>query len=1220
MGNMRPTGSKGQSLVPFLLVAAATLLFTGSARADTCTWTGGSTAWKTPGNWTGCTTAPNYPDTGDIAIINNTSNDPVIGAADTITLSGLTINASSVVTVSGTLILQGNSGGAGNLTVNSGGHLNWQSGSMSGSGTTTINSGGFLDLNTSTRFLDGRTLTNNGTATHSGPGYLYLANGGVFANAGTFDAQNDYGMYPSGSPAGTFSNSGTFKRTTSLNLYTVNTPFTNSGTVDVQSGTVDFSGVGSQTHSGPFTASGGTLKFSNGTHTFNSGANISGATVIFQGGSETINSTYNVTGTTTVGFPNPLTFSPSSTVTSVGTDLVIQGGTTNFNSGSTIAPSTIELTGGTLAGSDTINVSGVFTFTSGTILGSGPFNANGGIDMTGGGTRTVDGKTLHNGGTATMSGVGYLYLANGAVFDNKAGKTFEVQSDYGIYPSGNPAGSIANAGTFTRTTSSGLFTVNVPITNTGSVTVTSGTLTFSGSGSQTSSGTWDSTGGTLRFSTGTFTFNGAISGTNVAFDSGQETINSTYNLTGTTTFAGGNPTTFPAASTITSLGGTVVVSGGTVNLNSGSPLSIGTLTMTGGTMSGSDAITVTGHFTFNGGTLSGSGAFTAGDIEMSSGTRTVDTKTFHNTGSAVLSGFGYLYLANSAVWDNKATATFDAQNDYGIYPSGSPGGTFNNLGTFQRTSSGGTFYINAPFNNTGTVDVQTGVLNVSGSNYTQTAGTTKLDGGNLAGGFSPPISIQGGTLVGSGIIDGNVSVSSTGQLSPGNSPGEISMPNNHTLTFANPGVYNVDINGTSPGFDFDRVLISGAATLGGELKVNLGYSPALGDTFTILTHASRTGTFSKLTLPSAGAGLGWDLSYTNTQTTLTIQNLLPFFPMKVDAHSGAGTSSDVNGVLEPGETVAVEPNWQNVTESNIASTGTASNAAGPAGATYSLTDTSGDYGTITANSAKDCFTATGNCYQFQVSAPATRPGGLAHWDASFKETLTGGTNKTWMLHVGDSFADVPRSQSFYSKIETLLHTGITGGCDATHYCPTSPVNRGQMAIFIAKGIAGGGANVPTSGLAGGQPYDCSPGGTSLFTDVAPTAIYCKHVHYIAAQNVTLGCSATQFCPNTNLTRQEMAIFIAKAIVAPGGGPAVPLVYGPDPITGSSYNCNFGGNIHFTDVPAGSVACKHVHFLWAKGIIAGCSLTLYCPAGGITRDAMSKFLVNAFSLLLYGPVP
>ena len=330
----------------------------------------------------------------------------------------------------------------------------------------------------------------------------------------------------------------------------------------------------------------------------------------------------------------------------------------------------------------------------------------------------------------------------------------------------------------------------------------------------------------------------------------------------------------------------------------------------------------------------------------------------------------------------------------------------------------------------------------------------------------------------------------------------------------------------------------------------------------------------------------------------------------------SASDSDGNGILEPGEAVIVRPSWKNTGASAILLHGGATNFTGPAGPTYSIRVGLANYATIDPGGVHEC-TASGFCYQLALSDPVSRP--MAHWDAAFDERMTGNFRKTWTLHVGDSFTDVPRSQPFYKKIETLFHTGITTGCTATTYCPASPVSRSQMAIFLGRGIAGGGAAVPVSGTVGAQPYNCVAGGTSVFSDVPPTDIACKSIHYIAAQNVTLGCGTGTYCPAGNVTRLEMASFIAKAVVAPGGGAAIPTTYGPDPVTGFSYSCNAGSpNVHFVDVPATDVFCKHVHFLWAKGIIAGCTGTQYCPTQNVTRDAMAKFLSNAFNLLLYGP--
>ncbi len=325
--------------------------------------------------------------------------------------------------------------------------------------------------------------------------------------------------------------------------------------------------------------------------------------------------------------------------------------------------------------------------------------------------------------------------------------------------------------------------------------------------------------------------------------------------------------------------------------------------------------------------------------------------------------------------------------------------------------------------------------------------------------------------------------------------------------------------------------------------------------------------------------------------------------------------TDLNGVLEPGEAAVVVPAWSNDGSTFVALNGTVPGLDGPSGPTYTLLDSAASYGSMPPNTLATCNDGNSNpCYAVQISG--TRP--ATHWDASFRENLSVGGAQTWKLHLGDSFSDVPRSHPFYKKIETLLHNGVTAGCTTTQYCPSATIPRDQMGIFLAKVLAGDGSFVPSTGTLNGQAYSCSAGGVSRFSDVAPTDAFCKHVHFIAARNVTLGCGPTTYCPSQAVTRDAMASFIAKAIVAPGGGAAIPTSY-TDPGTGLSYSCDLGSpSVHFSDVPASHPFCKHIHYLWAKGVISGCTATTYCPTLPVTRDAMAKFIANGFGLELYGP--
>lgn len=50
------------------------------------------------------------------------------------------------------------------------------------------------------------------------------------------------------------------------------------------------------------------------------------------------------------------------------------------------------------------------------------------------------------------------------------------------------------------------------------------------------------------------------------------------------------------------------------------------------------------------------------------------------------------------------------------------------------------------------------------------------------------------------------------------------------------------------------------------------------------------------------------------------------------------------------------------------------------------------------------------------------------------------------------FSDVPTSMSGHAAIEAVSDARITVGCTATTYCPTAPVTREQMAIFLQRAL------------------------------------------------------------------------------------------------------------------------------------------------------------------------
>jgi fibronectin-binding autotransporter adhesin len=147
-------------------------------------------------------------------------------------------------------------------------------------------------------------------------------------------------------------------------------------------------------------------------------------------------------------------------------------------------------------------------------------------------------------------------------------------------------------------------------------------------------------------------------------------------------------------------------------------------------------------------------------------------------------------------------------------------------------------------------------LTNGGGSFIQTSGQTVVDGTLNS---VPAVQIKGGTLSGSGIINANVIMG--GKLSPGNSPGILTINGNYTQTAF--GAYVAELEGLTAGTGYDQVDVNGTADLAGTLDVNSlnGFTVALGDSFILMKYDSETGTYSMVDLPELNTGLKWDLSY-----------------------------------------------------------------------------------------------------------------------------------------------------------------------------------------------------------------------------------------------------------------------------------------------------------------------------------------------------------------------
>jgi DNA-binding beta-propeller fold protein YncE len=185
------------------------------------------------------------------------------------------------------------------------------------------------------------------------------------------------------------------------------------------------------------------------------------------------------------------------------------------------------------------------------------------------------------------------------------------------------------------------------------------------------------------------------------------------------------------------------------------------------------------------------------------------------------------------------------------------------------------------------------------------------------------------------------------------------------------------------------------------------------------------------------------------------------------------------------------------------------------------------------------------------------------------------------------FDDVPKSHWAFEHILGCVEGDIVGGYPDDTYRPTVTVTRGQMAVFIARAIAGGDDHVPEST------------GDATFPDVPEDFWALDYVEYAVDQGVVGGYEDGTYHPEYHVTRDQMAVYVARALVAPTGEEAV-----PDP------GCT---EPPFPDVPCDFWARKHIQYCVAEGVVQGYPDGKYYPYNAVTRDQMAVYVARAFDL-------
>ena len=174
-----------------------------------------------------------------------------------------------------------------------------------------------------------------------------------------------------------------------------------------------------------------------------------------------------------------------------------------------------------------------------------------------------------------------------------------------------------------------------------------------------------------------------------------------------------------------------------------------------------------------------------------------------------------------------------------------------NQGTINANGALATLTIDANtnlFENQGSL-LATGAAGlISTDQIKQTAGQTVVDTTLTIN--SGALNLEGGTLSGSGVINGDVN-NTGGTVNTGNSPGVLTINGDYDQSAL--GIFLVEMIDTG---SFDQLIVNGTAQLGGTIDIDLlgGANIAPGDMFDVLIADDIIGTFNNSQIV-AGTGI-----------------------------------------------------------------------------------------------------------------------------------------------------------------------------------------------------------------------------------------------------------------------------------------------------------------------------------------------------------------------------
>ncbi len=183
---------------------------------------------------------------------------------------------------------------------------------------------------------------------------------------------------------------------------------------------------------------------------------------------------------------------------------------------------------------------------------------------------------------------------------------------------------------------------------------------------------------------------------------------------------------------------------------------------------------------------------------------------------------------------------------------------------------------------------------------------------------------------------------------------------------------------------------------------------------------------------------------------------------------------------------------------------------------------------------------------------------------------------------------------YADSVNILAGSGITGGCSATVVDLPGTVGDITFRYYCPDNQVTRAQMAVFLLKAGHGSGYVPPKATGKFADVPSSYWAADWIEQLATEGITAGCGDGNYCPENPVTRAQMAVFLLKAKYGSSFTPADALGV-------------------FADVSTTYWAADWIERLANEGITAGCGNGNYCPENPVTRAQMAVFLVKTFNL-------